>query len=519
MSKVSLKKSILFILIILIGLTSYQVVQAIQDSNAFASLKMFSTVFSMVKDRYVDEVDSEDMIEDAIRGMLLDLDPHSNFLDVEQYSDMQEEHKGEFFGLGIQISVQEGILTVISPIFGTPAYEMGMHAGDRIVEIEGESTEGITTDKAVKKLRGPKGTQVTITISREGEAETFNLTITRDRIPIYSVPYHFMIRPSVGYVRVTRFAKNTLSELSEALVDLRNQGMTQLILDLRNNPGGYLNQAVDMADLFLDGDKTVVSTKGRIRGSSEEYKASRNDQYEDIAVIVVVNRGSASASEIVAGAIQDWDRGLVIGERTFGKGLVQRVWPLPPDHKRALKLTIAKYYTPSGRLIQRDYDKSRMDYYRERGEETGDTTDVKYTSHGREVTGGGGILPDISVEPDTLNALIRDCYRQRLFFKFAISYNATHGVDREWMPDSEALDQFKALLDEKEFEYEPDDFEANLDDIKLGIKREIFSAKFDQQAGMQIALEQDKQIMHAVHILEGSEVVNTELRTILEMNY
>lgn len=519
MSKPHLKKGILFALILLISLGSYQAVQAIQDTNIYKSLQLFNQVFNMVKTKYVEDVNSESLIEGAIKGMLFDLDPHSNYLDNDAYSEMKEDHEGEFSGLGIQISVRDGILTVVSPIEGTPAYDMGIQAGDKIIEIEGESTEGITTDGAIKKLRGPKGTKVEITISREGEEEPFSLTITRDRIPIHSVPYHFMIDSDIGYVRVTRFAKNTLSELTDSLDDLRKQGMQSLILDLRNNPGGYLSQAVDVADLFLPAKRLVVSTKGRIHGSSEEYNSYRDNQYEDIPVIVVVNEGSASASEIVAGAVQDWDRGLILGKRTFGKGLVQRVYELQPDKEKALKLTIAQYYTPSGRLIQRDYHKSRTDYYKERGTETGDTTDVKFTSIGREVMGGGGILPDLIVDSDTLTTMMTKLYRQRAFFDFAVTYKSDHDIPPDWEVTQESIDLFKTYLDEIEFEYEPADFEANLDDIKHGIKRQVFSTKFSTQAGVEIAIERDAQIMRAVDILHGEEMVDASLKAILDMSY
>ncbi len=506
-------------LVDLYELGSYQIVMAIHGSNIYRSLELFTQVFNMVKTRYVEDVDTDALIKGAIEGMLLDLDPHSAFLDVDEYANMQEDHKGEFFGLGIQISVQDGVLTVISPIEGTPAYHMGIQAGDRIIKIEDEATDGITSDGAVKKLRGPKGSKVTITVQREGEGEPFELTITRDRIPVHSVPYHFMVRPGIGYARVTRFAKNTLSELTDALSDLQEQGMESLILDLRNNPGGYLNQAVDISDVFLERGKTVVSTKGRIKGSSEDYKTYRDNQFEDIPIIVVVNKGSASASEIVAGAVQDWDRGLILGQRTFGKGLVQRVYELSPNKEKALKLTIAKYYTPSGRLIQRDYDKSRSDYYEEIGTVTGDTTDVKLTSLGREVSGGGGILPDIISEQDTLSALIRQLRRNRLFFNFAVSYNVDHEIDRTWEVDEETAAQFDEFLNDKEVEYTAEEFAENIDDIELYIKREVYSSKFNREAGVQVAIERDKQIMQAVDILHGEEVVDVPLKAILDMTY
>ncbi len=511
----------LFVIVIAVS-GSYQLVHAVQDSDIYKSLQLFNQVFNMVKNKYVEDVDADKLIEGAIRGMLMDLDPHSTFLEAEDYEEMKEDHEGEFIGIGIQISVQEGVLTVISPIEGTPAYEMGVRPGDKIIKIGDESTEGITSDDAVKKLRGKKDTSVTITIRREGESKPFDLTLTRARIPIYSVPYHFMIRPEIGYVRVTRFAKNTQTELVSALDDLKQQGMKKLVLDLRNNPGGYLQQAVAMADLFLERNKLVVSTIGRLSDASETYRTQFDNQFEQLPMILVVNDGTASASEIVAGAIQDWDRGLILGKRTFGKGLVQRVYDLPPDRKKALKLTIARYYTPSGRLIQRDYEGNRDVYYDHRGQNTGDTTDVKYTIIAkRQVVGGGGILPDVMIEPDTLTTFLSDLYRKRTFFNFAIHYMAEHDSDvkAEWEVKDKVVSKFKSFLKEQSFTYDDEVFKKHLVYIKSGIKREIFNVKFNQQAGARVGIETDKQILKAVDILQGSEIVDGALKAILDRTY
>jgi carboxyl-terminal processing protease len=290
------------------------------------------------------------------------LDPHSLYISAKDFSSVEESFRGDFEGIGIEFQIVNDTLTVVSPITGGPSELLGILPGDRIVKINDENCVGITNEQVRDKLRGKAGSKVKISISRIGVKDLIDYEITRDKIPLYSVDVHLLLKDSIGYVSVSRFSETTYDELTEALKDLKRKGMKELMLDLRGNPGGYLSQAVDMADLFIDDEKKIVYTKGRREDTNKEYFASKPSAYEKIPLIVLINHGSASASEIVSGAIQDWDRGLIIGETSFGKGLVQQQFTLPDNS--AIRLTTSKYFTPSGRLIQRDYkDKKKYEEY------------------------------------------------------------------------------------------------------------------------------------------------------------
>ncbi len=365
--------------------------------------------------------------------MMDELDPHSVYIPAEMFTAIEENFRGDFEGIGIEFQVVNDTLTVVSPITGGPSEALGIMPGDRIVKIEGEDCIGITNEEVRSSLRGEAGTKVKVTILRTGVEEPIEYEITRDKIPLYSVDTHIMLNDKTGYVSVSRFSETTFDELKDALKDLKQNGMEQLILDLRGNPGGYLNQAVDIADLFIEGKKKIVYTKGRREEFDEDYFASRPSAYEKIPLIVMINRGSASASEIVSGAVQDWDRGLIVGETSFGKGLVQRQFTLPDNS--AIRLTISEYYTPSGRLIQRDYDDLETDeeYYSEvmeREEEEGDnlthtaeqdsSKPVFETEGGRVVYGGGGITPDYIVKAGKINDYSRDLLRNNVFYQYTL---------------------------------------------------------------------------------------------------
>ncbi len=317
-------------------------------ADTYEKLKVFTEVLSVVERNYVEEVDTKELVYSAIDGMLNSLDPHSAFLSPEDYKEMQVDTRGEFGGLGIQISMKDNILTVIAPIEDTPAWSAGIKAGDKIVKIDGEPTKDMTIQEAVNKMRGPKGTQVTISIFREGWKEAKDFSITRDIIKIKSVKSD-TIEDTVGYVKITQFQERTASDLDKTLKKLQKEGVTSLVLDLRNNPGGLLNSAVDVSGKFLPPGRLVVYIKSR-DGSKIEYRTSERGQTFEMPMVVLVNYGSASASEIVAGALKDWKRAVVLGEQTFGKGSVQSVVPLSDGS--GLRLTTARYYTPSGTSIQ-----------------------------------------------------------------------------------------------------------------------------------------------------------------------
>lgn len=317
--------------------------------NGYEELRTFTEVLTLIKKNYVDEVKTKDLISGAIKGMIVSLDPHSGYMSSEAFKEFQVETKGEFGGLGIQIGVKDGILTVIAPIEDTPAYNAGIKAGDKILKISGESTKNMSITDAVSKMRGPKGTSITITIFREGWKEPNDFTIVRDIIKIKSVKSR-ILPDNIGYIKLTQFQETTTTELASTIEKLKKEGMTSMILDLRNNPGGLLNVAIGVSEQFLPPQKLVVYIKGRAGEKIEYYTEKASQQYTDMPMVVLVNHGSASASEIVAGALKDWNRAVIIGVQTFGKGSVQSLIPLSDGS--GLRLTTAKYYTPKGTSIQ-----------------------------------------------------------------------------------------------------------------------------------------------------------------------
>lgn len=317
--------------------------------NGYEELRTFTEVLTLIKKNYVDDVKTKDLISGAIKGMLVSLDPHSGYMSAEAFKEFQVETKGEFGGLGIQIGIKDGILTVIAPIEDTPAYKAGIKAGDKILKISGESTKNMNVTDAVSKMRGQKGTSITITIFREGWKEPNDFTIVRDIIKIKSVKSK-ILSDNIGYIKLTQFQETTATELASAIEKLKKEGMTSLILDLRNNPGGLLNIAIGVSEQFLPPQKLVVYIKGRTGEKIDYYTEKASHHYTDMPMVVLVNHGSASASEIVAGALKDWNRAVIIGVQTFGKGSVQSLIPLSDGS--GLRLTTAKYYTPKGTSIQ-----------------------------------------------------------------------------------------------------------------------------------------------------------------------
>ncbi|HSQ42867.1 MAG TPA: S41 family peptidase [Fibrobacteraceae bacterium] len=423
----------------------------------YEEISRFNKVLSEINRKYVEDVDPAELTDAAIDGIRNILDPHTMVFSPKDYDDLKVSTDGEFGGIGITIAMRDGALTVISPLQGTPAFNLGLQAGDRIIKIEGKSTQNMELDKAVDKLRGKVGTDVTITIAREGTPEPIDFTITRARIILHAVPYAGILDGDVGYVKLAQFSQKTGPELEAAINDLKAKGMKKLVLDLRYNPGGLLNQAIEVAELFLKEGNVIVSTRGRTQKT--ESVASKNGILgAEYPMVVLVNEGSASASEIVAGAIQDWDRGVILGKTSFGKGSVQTIFPLDNDG-HALKLTTAFYYLPMGRcinkpengikglLLRREEAESDDD-----AEEASDDTTVTdtaakdtqtyYTAGGRKVFGGGGITPDVSVDMKSLPWIIQVQERMNLFFKFAVKYRtvlekSNTPVDSNWkVPDS-----------------------------------------------------------------------------------
>ena len=379
----------------------------------------------------------------SIRELLRTLDPHSNFFEQKDYQVMQERQKGQYYGLGITVQAVDGNITVVAPFEGTPAHRLGIRAGDIISRIEGEDARGMTIDDAVKRLRGPKGTPVHIAIVRQGYDQPLEFTVIRDAIPLHAVPYSFMASPKVGYIRLQDFNEMTACrpsegdgcerELEQALRELRKSGATAYILDIRDNPGGLLDQAFAVSNLFLKKGQLVVFTRGRTRRDESNYITETESPWSEVPLVVLTSRHSASASEIVAGALQDHDRALIVGETTFGKGLVQTIMPLRNVRGYALALTTARYYTPSGRSIQRDYAQTALEeYYAPRDRKACEVgnRDPKLTDAGRKVYGGDGITPDYCVEPETPSKFVSYLIARQAFTGFARGFDTAETQDQ-----------------------------------------------------------------------------------------
>jgi carboxyl-terminal processing protease len=480
----------------------------------------FNEVMVLVKDQYVGEVDSKRLVENAIGGMLTTLDPHSNYLDPDSFSEMRDEQRGRFHGLGIQITKRgpDKPLTIIAPIDGTPASRAGLLSGDIISEIEGEPTIDLTVQDAVRRLKGDKGTKVTITIQRPGRAEPFEVTIERDEIPIQSVRVAYVLEPDVGVIRIANFTTTTADELDEAIDRLREQGMKRILLDLRANPGGLLDQAVEVAQRFIAPDKLIVYTQGRISGSNQRFVARKVRTRAEEPLVVLVDRSSASASEIVAGAVQDHDRGLVVGETTFGKGLVQRVIPIQVSGGGALAVTTAKYYTPSGRLIQRDYS-DLDDYYltaqeadetegwrREDLPETTEGREVFRTEAGRKVYGGGGITPDYIVKSPKIPDVVFRLRRDNLFFDFGVAYVAAHPeLERGFRVDAALMEEFFRFLRTHPSAPSEIELQEARRDVELSLRAQIVRLRWDQVEEARVFAEQDPQMQRALDLFDEAE--------------
>jgi carboxyl-terminal processing protease len=485
-------------------------VEAEADKSS-VQVRTFGRILALLEDNAIGKATTDDLVEDAIQGMLHTLDPHSNYLNREAFNEMRDEQRGSFYGLGIQINKRgpDQPLTIIAPIDGTPAAKAGLQPGDVIAKIEGQDTIGLTVQEAVRKLKGEKGTKVTITVQRSGESASFDVTLVRDEIPTHSIAHAFMVRPGVGLVRISSFTSTTTSELDEALQKLKGQGMERLILDLRSNPGGLLDQAVGVASRFIPEGKLVVYTRGRIAGSDQDYTA-KGDARTSAALVVLVDRNSASASEIVSGCVQDHDRGLVVGETTFGKGLVQRVIPLRDGG--ALALTTAKYYTPSGRLIQRDY--TNMDDYFLDAELNDDDApvsteteskgrEVRRTDSGRTVYGGGGITPDYVVHSDREPALLSRLRRENLLFDYAVRFSAAHPqLKPDFSVGDDVMKDFRGFLASRNFKYETDAFDAAARPIELRLRSQIGRVKWGAETESRILVEGDAQVQKALTLFD-----------------
>jgi len=499
-------------------------------------LRLYTAMLGAIEREYVEEVPSDRLVTSSIREMLRTLDPHSGFFEQKDYQTMQERQKGQYYGLGISVQSIDGNITVVAPFEGTPAHRLGIRAGDVISRIEGEDARGMSIDDAVKRLRGPKGTPVRVTIVREGYEDPLEFTVIRDAIPLHSVPYAFNASPTVGYVRLTDFNETTACrpgegescerELEQALRRLTAEGAEAFILDIRDNPGGLLDQAFAVSNLFLKKGQLVVFTRGRTRRDESNYITETESRWANVPLVVLTSRHSASASEIVAGALQDHDRALIVGETTFGKGLVQTILPLRNVRGYALALTTARYYTPSGRSIQRDYSSLALEeYYAPRDRKPCDegSGEMKLTDAGRRVYGGDGITPDYCVEPEKPSRFVSHLIGRQAFIGFARGFEAAAGqgdatiagtgsrsnvasgavrlVGRDFVADDETIEAFKAYLDSRKLRHEEQDIDDNRGVIRRQIEEEVLRQVFGEGEARKRSLAWDPQVQRALDLV------------------
>jgi carboxyl-terminal processing protease len=441
----------------------------------------------------------------AISGMLRTLDPHSNFFDPRAFQQLREDQEGKYFGVGMTIQPhlnKMGKLTtvVVVPLPGSPAFRAGLRPGDTIMAVDEKPTDGLTTSQVADLLRGPKGTTVHVSISREGSDGALEFEITRDEISRRSVDQAFMMRPSVGYLHIGSFSETTNDELTEALNMFERNGLRGMVLDLRNNPGGLLQEAVDVSDHFLDKNQLIVYHYGR-RSKEKRYHATKGESGEAYPLVVLINRQTASAAEIVTGALQDHDRALVMGEPSFGKGLVQTVYPL--SEHAGLALTTARYYTPSGRLIQRDYaNVSLYDYYYHPELSPPAHNEMRLTDGGREVYGGGGITPDIEVSDPKLSPVEEKLASHGVFFDFGKAYLGVHQtVPRDFQVDNPVLDEFKRYVQSDGLQLSDQEIQDNLEFIKNHIRLQLIGVIYGENEAQRISIENDPLLHKAIDSL------------------
>ena len=491
--------------------------------------RVFTYALAAIDREYVEPTPSDRLVYGAIDGMLKTLDPHSSFFDPKSYAQMRERQHGSYYGLGITIQVIDGDITVMSIFEGSPAFKQGLRRGDVIARIESEDTKGWTSDAAVKKLKGPKGTKVNISLRRRGADELINMDVVRDEVNITTVRGAFMIDKETGYVKLAEFSETSDRELGAALEQLTAKGMKRLVFDLRDNPGGLLDQAIRIGNRFLPQGDMIVYQRGRAENSDQEYRATEKSDYTNLPVVTMVNRNSASASEIVSGALQDHDRAVIVGETTFGKALVQSVYRISGD--AGVAVTTGRYYTPSGRMIQRPWDGSFDEYsmyaLREQTEDQQrNSADLKYTDSGRKVYGGGGIQPDKffagPIEGFSPSRFGRALYARQSFANFADQFHAQGDtrlsaanknkkpVARGFAVDDKMMADFRALLDQQKVKVDDAAFTQDEPFIRAMIHYEIDLALFGIDEARKNLIAADPQAQFAVKQFSEAERMMTK---------
>ena len=520
-------KKIIGTVLIVVGLFGTAMSQGPRTENASATTDKFAMLLNYIERMYVDSVNAEELTEKAIVAMLEQLDPHSVYMSKEELQEANEPLQGSFEGVGIQFQILRDTIYVITPIVGGPSEKLGIMSGDKIVEVEGKNVAGvgITNKDVLDKLRGAKGTIVNVGILRHSNSEVAQYAIVRDKIPIFSIDASYMAAPEIGYIKVSRFAKTTLEELHAALTDLTKKGMKDLILDLQDNGGGLLNAAIEMSDEFLGGDKLLVYTEGR-SFPKEEFRARIPGMFEKGKLVVLIDESSASASEIVSGAIQDWDRGLIVGRRSFGKGLVQRPVYLPDGS--AVRLTVQKYFTPSGRCIQKSYDDGIAEYSKEKYERFlngeafhADSIQVPdslkfYTNiRKRVVYGGGGIIPDVFVPLDTTQSskyfseLLRTNVQNNYVLNYVDKnrdqlkgkYKTLEAFIKDFQVTDDMMSDLVAAADKEKVKYDEAQFQTSREWIRIRTKALIARNLFDNGAFYQVINELNPSYLKAIEVL------------------
>ena len=485
------------------------------EDEVRASIKKFSQIYEAVESNFADKLDPDQVVyRGAIPAMLRTLDPHSSFYDPKAFQLLREGQTGHYFGVGMLIGAPEGKVVVMHPFQGSPAFRAGLRPADQILAVNDTSTEGGDVSKVSSLLKGPRGTTATIKVRRVGVAEPLTFTIVRDNVPRDSVNYAFWIRPGIAYLKIDAFNETTSHELDRALAKFGESSIEGLILDLRDNPGGLVQEAVNVADRFVRKGQMIVSHHGRASAESK-FTAKRGERGPEYPIVVLVNRGTASAAEILAGALQDHDRAWIFGENTFGKGLVQA--PFPLSGNSALMLTIAKYYTPSGRLIQRDYSRKSLYEYYSRSEGQNNEKDMKKTDSGRIVFGGDGISPDERYSDPKLSPLQAQLLGRLAFFYYAPEYFANHPAQmaKDWTPSPEIMDSFRAFIVKRGITFTPEEFEHDRAWIQDHLKYELFITSFSKEESDRVILENDPEVKKAVDSLPSSKALIDKVRQIV----